>query len=104
MPWPSRNSRSGGPQIDIRPAKRGKSKRDADGADSYRERTDVKPGVAAEAVEDPAAHRGTERHSETGHHGGGAEHRAEDALPEVFARKNRVERHHAAVGEAERGR
>src|SRR6267154_2318750 len=96
-------SRSGGRQIAIRPAKGRKSKRDADGADSYRERTDVKPGVGAEAVEDPAAHRGTERHSEAGHHGRGAEHRAEDALPEVFARKDRVERHHAAVGEAERG-
>ena len=28
-------------------------------------------------------------------------HRAHDALPEVVAREHRVERHHAAVGEAE---
>src|SRR5436305_1985840 len=76
--------------------------RDRRGAKTDRGRAEVHPRIPAEAVEDPAADDRPERHPEAGHHGGGAEHRAEDALAEVLARKHRIERHDAAVGEAER--
>src|SRR5215467_374107 len=81
--------------------KRRERERDGHGAEADRARVDVHPGVLAEGVEDPAADRRTGRHAEAGHHRGGAEHPAEDLLPEVLAREQRVERHHAAVGEAE---
>src|SRR6267378_4835394 len=83
--------------------KRRERKRDRHGAEADRARVDVHPRVLAEGVEDPAADGRPERHAEARHHGGRAEHRAEDALPEVLAREDRVERHHAAVGKAEDG-
>src|SRR5215467_9694031 len=80
--------------------KRRERERDRHGAEADRARVDVHPSVAAEAVEDPSADRRAGSHAEAGDHGGGAEHRAEDLLPEVLAREDGVERHHAPVGEA----
>src|SRR5688572_13053137 len=82
--------------------KRWERERDGDRPHAERERADVEPSVAAEAVEDPAAAERSERHAKRRDHGGRAEQRAEDALPEVFAREHRIERHHAAIGEAEK--
>src|SRR5947207_6103646 len=70
-------------------AKRRERERNRDCAHTHRERADIQPSVGAEAVEDPAAERRAERHAEARHHRGGAEHRAEDALPEVLAQARR---------------
>src|SRR5687767_929328 len=88
------------PQLRL-PADGRERERDRHRAEPEREGADVEPGVAAEAVEDPAAGERTERHAEARHHGRRAQYRAHDLLREVFARKDSIERHHAAVSEAE---
>src|SRR5690606_37494581 len=59
------------------------------------------PAVALERVEDPSADDGANRHAEAREHRRRAEHRAHDALAEVLAGEDRVQRHHAAVRQAE---
>src|SRR5688500_9801723 len=65
------------------------------------ERTDVEPAVTARVIEDPAAYGRAERHAQTRDHGCRAEHGAHDAHRKILARDHRIERHHAAIGEAE---
>src|SRR5436305_8669774 len=62
------------------------------------QRTDIEPAIAVEGVEYPTARQWAECHAKAGCHCRRAEHRAHDTLTEIFARKHRIERHHAAIG------
>src|ERR671915_1965227 len=67
--------------LELRPPReRRKGERDRHGAEAEREGADVEPGVAAEAIVDPAAAERAERHAEARHHGGRSQHRAHDLL------------------------
>src|SRR5207245_5838169 len=80
---------------------RAERERDGHGAEADPERADVEPDVAAERVVQPAAGPRPEGHAQGGHEGDRAEDGPHDPLAEVLAHEARVERHQAAIGEAE---
>src|SRR3989454_7511558 len=85
-------------------AGRAEAEGDGHGPEADPERADVEPEVAAERVVQPAACPRPEGHAQGGHEGDRAEDGPHDPLAEVLAHEDRVERHHAAIGEAEHQR
>src|SRR5437899_6144571 len=85
-------------------AGRAEAEGDGHGPEADPERADVEPEVAAERVVQPAAGPRPEGHAQGGHESNSAEDGPHDPLAEVLAHEDRVERHHAAIGEAEHQR